>query len=101
MHRELNARQAGLDRIRQIDRWMIAGVVAFTLVFSGAAAQAFKGHQTHPSSSSASGGAAAAPPAPSTDPNASSSDPNASAVPPPDQTQVPAPVPSPVVTASS
>ena len=53
MDRGVNARDAGLEKIRQIDNWMIAGAIGLTLAFSAAAAQAFKGHSRHASSSAA------------------------------------------------
>ena len=103
MDRGVNARDAGLEKIRQIDNWMIAGAIGLTLAFSAAAAQAFKGHARHgsssaaPATSSSSGdpNASAVPNSVNVDPNASSS------APVPDQSQQVPVVPSPVVTGSS
>ncbi len=104
MNRAVNARDAGLEKIRQIDNWMIGGAIGLTLVFSAAAAQAFKGHPRHASSSAPASSSQS-----SGDPNAASSvpssvnvDPNASSsAPVPDPSQQAPVVPSPVVTGSS
>ena len=102
MQRAVNARDAGLQKVRQLDRWMIGAAVGLTLVFSAAAASAFKGHARH----GAPAPAAVSPPSSGGDPNAGAADPNATGADPnaagiPDQSQQVPVVPNPVVTGSS
>ncbi len=65
--RSVNARNAGLELISRVNRWLIAGAVALTGAISVAAAKSFHGHSStsspatssqssSPSSSSSSGG---------------------------------------------
>ncbi len=106
--RATTARDAGMERIKEIDRWLVAGAVGLTLAFSAVAAHAFKGHALHsPAASAPSSASAPAPSGGSGDPSGSgagdpNADPNAgSGGGDPNAQQAPAPVPSPVVTASS
>jgi hypothetical protein len=110
--RATTARDAGMERIKEIDRWLVGGAVGLTVAFSAVAAHAFKGHSLHPtptgatssvSAPASNGGSGAGDPSGGSgagvpgggDPNAGSGagDPGAE--------QAPVPVPSPVVTASS
>jgi hypothetical protein len=49
----VNARDAGLDLIGRINRWMVAGAVVVTGAVSVAAAKSFHGHSTTGSASTA------------------------------------------------
>lgn len=61
----ITARDAGLNLIARINRWMIAGAVALSGLISVAAARSFHGHSTtsasasQPSSSSSAGSSSA------------------------------------------
>lgn len=50
--RAASARDAGLELIRRINRWMIAGAIALTGVISLVAARSFHGHTASAATSS-------------------------------------------------
>jgi hypothetical protein len=84
----VNARDRGLETIRRINRWMIAGAIGLSGVVSVAAAKNFHGHATAHSSRPAQTQTSSTP-APS---SGSPSDDGGSLQPP---AQAPAPAPAP------
>jgi hypothetical protein len=62
--RSMTARDAGLALISRINRWLIAGAVAFSGLISLAAAQAFHGRSLSTAGSSASPSSSSSPQAP-------------------------------------
>lgn len=83
----INARDGGLETIRRINRWMIAGAIGLSGVVSVAAAKSFHGHttaQSQPAQTQTSSTPA---------PSSSSPSDDGSSLQPPTQAPAPAPVP--------
>ena len=98
--RAAKAREAGLEMIRRVNRWLIAGAVAAAGLFSLLAAHTFHEHTVGASASSNS--SAVSPSAPSSGAPQSSSSSAGSGLQAPAQAPSPAPAaPAPVVSGGS
>jgi hypothetical protein len=97
--RAVATRDAGLDLIRRVNRWLIAGAVAGTGVLSLAAAHAFHGRTVTVGAASSSSGSAAQPSQPSSSSPAQQSQPSSSSA--GSGLQSPAQSPAPASTGSS
>ncbi len=97
--RAVTARDAGLNLIARINRWMIAGAVALSGLISVAAARSFHGRTTTPT-----GAATSQPSSSSSSSSGSSSSSDGSGIQPPPQAPASAPAqpaPAPVVSGGS